>query len=139
MLLGKTGEGRVDILVGATIQNNKPLSEAVRRLLHIPRLPLSLRAVLIHKQADQLGLGYELPQQSEPLCSQQGGKKGGSRYIRAGPIETRDEPYVDWVFSYPEDDRNGVGCRSRRTTRMECRKVCQHRHEADTDFGCERW
>ena len=32
MLLGKTGEGRVDILVGATIQNNKPLSEAVRRL-----------------------------------------------------------------------------------------------------------
>jgi hypothetical protein len=106
VLLGKTGEGRVDILVGATIQNNKPLSEAVRRLLHISRLPLSLRAVLIHKQADQLGLGYELPQQSEPLCSQQGGKKGGSRYIRAGPIETRDKPYVDWVFSYPEDDRN---------------------------------
>src|ERR1700730_9871452 len=40
--------------------------------------------------------------------SQQGGKKGGSRYIRAGPIETREKLQVlqtaaEWhaVFGYP--------------------------------------
>jgi hypothetical protein len=61
-LLRKIGEGRLDVRVRAAIDNNEPLAEVARRLLHVLCLPLSLRTVLIHKQRDHLGLGNELPQ-----------------------------------------------------------------------------
>jgi hypothetical protein len=97
LLLGKAGEGRTDILVRATIQNDKSWSEAACRFLHIFDLPFPLRAVLVHEQGDQLSTGNEVPQQPEPLCSQQSGEKGDPRRVCAGPIQIRDKAFLDWV------------------------------------------
>jgi hypothetical protein len=69
LLLSKAEKGRVYILVRPTIENNKPLSEGARRFLHIVCVTLPLRTVLVHKQADHLILGNELPQQPKPFCS----------------------------------------------------------------------
>src|SRR5262249_44114014 len=74
----------------AAIQDHKPLPEIVRRLLHVSYLPLSLRAVLVHEQADHVGLWNKIAQQPQPFCSEQRGKKGGARHIGAGPIEIRN-------------------------------------------------
>jgi hypothetical protein len=52
------------------------------------------------------------------------------RYIGAGPIEIRDEAFLDRVFPNAEDDRNNVGCRLRRARRLEPADRRQHGHRA---------
>ena len=65
-------------------------------------------------------------------------EKGGAGYVCARPIKTRDEPFLDWVLAYPEDDRNGGRCCLCRSGRLESTHRREHGHGAANEFRCER-
>ena len=123
-MLSKISGSRLQVLVRTAIEDNKPEPEITSGLLHIPYLPLSLRGILIHEQADYLSPRDEIMQQAQPFCSEQCGKKCGARYVGAGPVEIWDEAFLDWVFANAEDNRNRFGCCLRRTRRLESTYCC---------------
>jgi hypothetical protein len=53
VLLDESSKARFDTLITAAIHNNKTLSQAASRFLHISHLLLPLRGVWIYKQGDQ--------------------------------------------------------------------------------------
>jgi hypothetical protein len=50
VLRGKRGKGCFDLLIAAAIENDKTLSQRVRRFLHVPDLHLSDRLIWVHQQ-----------------------------------------------------------------------------------------
>src|SRR5215510_5858557 len=67
--LGEPCKGRLDVAVGASLDNYEFLSARVRRGLHISQLSLGVRGVQIrvHEHRNRTRLGHKLAQQLKSL------------------------------------------------------------------------
>jgi hypothetical protein len=76
-----------DLLIGASIENDKSLSQPPRRFLHVPDLHPPHRRIWVYQQRYDLRPRNELAQQAQTLCSKGRCQESGACDIAVGPVK----------------------------------------------------
>src|SRR5215813_8804660 len=113
----KGGEGPINVIVAANIQDNNLLPGRGRCRKHIAVLRLDSPLIRIAgKICDRRRLRHQLAQQIEPLSFKVAAGVDYAGNVAARPVEAVDEPKLDWIGAKRENNR-GRGCDTLRRDR----------------------
>src|SRR5262245_39412484 len=91
LLLDDGRENRVEITLGAGIQNFDLLSHSARGFLQLPRFGFGNWIVRIYKYGDYGGFRDQVMEQFQSFRAQDRREEADPRGVAAGPVEARDE------------------------------------------------
>ena len=104
MLLFDVLESSREFAFGAGIQDKERATESTRGSLQSHELWLADRIARIYEHADDVGLGNDFQQKSEPLCRYLAADQRYAGNIAAGPAQTVDDAERHGVAANHEDD-----------------------------------
>src|SRR5215469_11586330 len=117
-LLGKGGEGRLDLALTACFQYYQVDAEITRRNFRSSRLSLYKEVVRVNKHSNCGGCGHQFMQQFECLWDQFHIEDCYARHIPARPREAFYEAILDRIGAENKNDWN----RFRRCLGGQCRR-----------------
>src|SRR5262249_24769003 len=104
-------EDRIEVALGARVQDMKLQPEGARRRLQISRQGLGTGIGWIDEDRNDGCSRDQLVQHFQPLRSYFYGQRGDAREVTARSIEAGDEALLDRIEAGREDDRNRRCCR----------------------------
>ena len=120
--LAQGGEGRLELALGACMQDVERKPERACRRLQVFCLNRGYRVARVEQQGDRARRRHELVDQLQPLLPGIDVERDHAGEVAARPIEARHESGFDRVDAAVKHDRNCLG-----------RRVCRHRRSISPD------
>jgi hypothetical protein len=102
-------EGWLQVPIRPDFNNEKPLSDGLRRDLDVAPFRYVFGGARIHQHGNRCRAGHKLAEQLQPLARTAARQEADAGDVPAGPVEACHQPVLDRIGSDHKHDRHRGG------------------------------